>query len=323
MQQQDAKVLRFPEVPQQQSRARLTCAEVIDGYATQYGGADAYRMAALMFWRSEIGELYLDELTVEVVGDALDRFAAAPSQRFVGRNAKGEPIYRSLGPRKPATINRTKASLSAVVQWAKRKRIAPRGFINPCREVPAEHEDNRRCRYLSPAERDRLLKSARCSTWSKLYALVLMALTTGARRGELLRLRWRDIDLVAKTAALATSKNGEPRMLPLTDAMCAELKRHLRKKHLDELVFCSPHDGSRPIVFQRAWGTALREAKIERFRFHDLRHSCASYLAQQGASTLQIAEVLGHKSLDMARRYSHLNIEHKRSLVEKVLGGIE
>ena len=66
----------------------------------------------------------------------------------------------------------------------------------------------------------------------------------------------------------------------------------------------------------------MRTARIEDFHFHDLRHSCASYLAQSGATLLEIADVLGHKTLDMVKRYSHLTVHHKQALIHRVLGNL-
>jgi integrase len=74
--------------------------------------------------------------------------------------------------------------------------------------------------------------------------------------------------------------------------------------------------------FGRTFEKAMADAKIDDFHFHDLRHSCASYLAQNGATLLEIADVLGHRTLDMVRRYSHLTTGHKAALVNRVLGGI-
>jgi len=98
------------------------------------------------------------------------------------------------------------------------KRLTPKGWHHPVRPIKSEQEDNGRVRFLSPEERDRLLAAARISVSPKLYLLILIAITTGARRGELLGLRIRDLDLEAKVATVHTSKNGEPRVLPLTDA---------------------------------------------------------------------------------------------------------
>jgi len=74
--------------------------------------------------------------------------------------------------------------------------------------------------------------------------------------------------------------------------------------------------------FDSHWRTALKEADITDFRFHDLRHTCASLLAMNGATLLEIAQVLGHKSISMTQRYSHLCIEHKANLTDRVFGGI-
>ena len=78
----------------------------------------------------------------------------------------------------------------------------------------------------------------------------------------------------------------------------------------------------RPYAIETAWRNALKNARVEGFKFHDLRHSCASYLAQAGSSLLEIADVLGHKSLAMTKRYAHLTVQSKAKLVRSVLGGI-
>jgi integrase len=76
--------------------------------------------------------------------------------------------------------------------------------------------------------------------------------------------------------------------------------------------------GQADLNFSKAWTTALRRAGIQNFRFHDLRHTCASYLAMSGASLLEIADVLGHKTLQMVQRYAHLTEQHTQSIVERM-----
>ena len=147
-----------------------------------------------------------------------------------------------------------------------------------------------------------------------------MALTTGARRGELLGLLWRDVDLNRANAFVHSSKNGEPRVLPLVPAVVTELKRFQGKP--DDLVFGSARKPGKAMDISSHWRSALQQAKIEQFRFHDLRHSCASTLAQNGASLLEIADVLGHRTMTMVRRYSHLSVDSKRRLVGRVLGNL-
>jgi integrase len=133
--------------------------------------------------------------------------------------------------------------------------------------------------------------------------------------------RFCDLDLANGTAMVERSKNGERRVLVLTAPLIAEIKR-LGVGAPEALLFGR---ATRPLLrftFDTAWQRLLTDARIEDFRFHDLRHSCASMLAQNGAMLLEIADVLGHKQLDVTRRYSHLCVEHKSKLVQRVLGGI-
>jgi integrase len=178
-------------------------------------------------------------------------------------------------------------------------------------------ENNARIRFLSDDERSRLFKAARQSDWDKLYLLVLLAITTGARKGELLSLRWCDVDFDRQTAYVATTKNGQPKVLPLTDSVVVELSKF--KDQEPALIFNSEITTDSPFCFYKQWKKALLSADIEDFRFHDLRHSCASYLAQSGASLLEIAFVLGHKQIQMTKRYAHLCIDSKEKLINRVM----
>ena len=111
------------------------------------------------------------------------------SRYFAGNDVDGAPIYKDK--RKdiaPATVNRYSASLVAVITWAIERRIAPKGYVHPCRSVERKPENNKKTRFLSDDERTRLLAACKASPWPRLYALVLLALTTGARKGELLGL---------------------------------------------------------------------------------------------------------------------------------------
>jgi len=197
-----------------------------------------------------------------------------------------------------------------------------RGYIkvNPAKLVSSLPENNERTRFLSEAERTRLFSSCRASHWDKLYLIVLLAITTGARKGELTKLRWNDIDFERRTAYVSTTKNGQPKVLPLTDSVIQELQ--LFNKNDSSLIFASKIKEEVAYCFTKPWKKALEDAEIEDFRFHDLRHSCASYLAQSGASLLEIADVLGHKQISVTKRYAHLCIGHKVNLINRVMGSI-
>ena len=170
-------------------------------------------------------------------------------------------------------------------------------------------------------ERRRLLDAARASAWPRMYGLMLLALTSGGRRGELMRLRWRDIDFEQCIAHLRVTKNGDARVLVLVPTVVEELKRFSRGKP-DDLVFRSTRDPSRPYGFEQMWRTALRESKVEWFRWHDLRHSFASALAQEGASLVELADAMGHKSFAMVKRYAHLSAKSRAALVNRVMGDV-
>ena len=133
---------------------------------------------------------------------------------------------------------------------------------------------------------------------------------------ELLNLTWHDVDLKRGTITIHETKNGERRTLPLTGIALELLRQQIRRIDTS-FVFPSP-DGKKPLDIRSAWDTALRRAEIPDFRFHDLRHSAASYLAMNGASLMEIAEILGHKTLAMVKRYAHLSESHTRSVVARM-----
>ena len=212
-----------------------------------------------------------------------------------------------------ATINRYKAAISVVFSYACREYDLP---DNPVRHIRSLPENNSRIRFLSDDERSRLFEACRASDWDKLYLLVLMAITTGSRKGELQSLRWCDVDFVRQTAFISTTKNGQPKVLPLTDAVVDELSKFVQSD--SSLIFNSEIKKDKPFCFYKQWIKTLKLARIEDFRFHDLRHTTASYLAQNGASLLEIADVLGHKQIQVTKRYAHLCIDHKAKLINSV-----
>ena len=215
------------------------------------------------------------------------------------------------------TVNKYKAAASVVFNYACREFDLP---DNPVRHIRSLTEPIGRTRYLSDVDRKHLLKASKESNWTKLYLLILIAITTGSRKGELMNLRWKDIDFDRQTAYVKTTKNGQPKVLPLTNEVVKELNRF--KDQEPELIFNSQIKTGKPYEFYKLWKRALEQAEIEDFRFHDLRHTTASYLAQSGASLLEIADVLGHKQIQMTKRYAHLCIDHKQKLINKVLGDI-
>jgi integrase len=189
---------------------------------------------------------------------------------------------------------------------------------NPVSRVSKKTEPRGRVRYLLDDERARLLEACRKSEYKPLYLIVLFALTTGMRRGELFGLRWQNIDLERRVAVLENTKNGDRRSVPIVPEVAQLLCEHGKVRKIgNDQAFAS--DGLAEVwLFDKAWYAALKEAEIKDFRFHDLRHTAASYLAMSGATTAEIAAVLGHRTLQMVKRYAHLSDQHVGTVVERM-----
>lgn len=302
-------------------KADIPLPELIRLYMAHYTGRDPARVQRLSWWSERLVGITLESLSDDHIHAQLESLADQPSRYFAGKDAEGRPIMKAKKkPLAPATINRFAAALAAVITWAQKRRIAPKGYVHPCRTIERRPENNEKTRFLSEAERTRILEAARAAEWPKMYLLVLMALTTGARKGALLALRWQDIDLALGIAHCGRTKNGDPIALPLVPPVVVELRRFAGAP--SALVFASQRRPDKPFSFETQWGDVLKQARIRGFRFHDLRHSCASMLAASGATLLEIADVLGHRQLQMTKRYSHLTTGHKAALVNRVLGSI-
>ena len=136
-------------------------------------------------------------------------------------------------------------------------------------------------------------------------------------------LRWENIDLFKGRIVLHETKNGERRVVPLRGHALELLKGFAQAKQQDVgLLFPSKEDTQKPIDLRFPWEQALKKAGIENYKFHDNRHSCASALLMNQASLPEIAEVLGHKTLAMVKRYSHLSEAHTSNVVERMNANI-
>ena len=148
-----------------------------------------------------------------------------------------------------------------------------------------------------------------------------MALYTAMRKGEIISLKRSDIDLQRRTILLKDTKNNDSRTVPLTDkaykVVQEVLEFPIRPVDTDYLFFGEPgKDGQRkPYVINRVWSKALKNAEIENFRFHDLRHEATSRFVEAGLSDQEVSSITGHKSMQMLRRYTHLRNE---DLVKKI-----
>jgi integrase len=248
------------------------------------------------------------------------RYGQAWSERFAGRTLEevtaGELDKirtERLKTVSPATVNREMAFLKHVYNVAVRDGKTETNAVAKLRML---REPSGRVRYLSDEEEARLM--AALSTDADRDRVTVL-LHTGFRRGELLSLRWRDVDFKAGVLTVPKSKNGETRHVPMTSTVKGILARLPRSLNPSTLVFPNS-EGNRDLRWaKKTVPAALRTAKIEDFRFHDLRHTFASRLAMEGADPLTIKELGGWKTLSMVQRYAHLSPSHCRSAIERLV----
>lgn len=289
-----------------------TLKELIERYEKghQEKIASAKQTAEIRWWKEQLGDRRLSDLTPILITEYRDRL----QQEITVRGT-----MRSNG-----SVRRHLAALSHMFSIA----IKEFGWLqeNPMVKVNKPKEARGRARFLSQDERERLLASCKESSNPYLYTVVTLAISTGMRQGELMNLRWSDTDLEKGKAILHKTKNGDRRAVPIT-GLALRLLQNLRSGDGSNnvLLFPSKEDPRKPIDLRFAWERALKDSGIEGFRFHDLRHTAASYLAMNGASLTEIAEILGHKTPSMAKRYAHLSESHTAKVVasmsEKIFGG--
>ena len=182
---------------------------------------------------------------------------------------------------------------------------------NPISEVKKFRENNRRTRFLSRDEIRRLLAAA-----SDLFRpILIMALHTGMRRGEIMKIEWRDVDLRNRILRVRESKSGKQRTIPIDETLHATL-RGLPSRSKKGLVFPSPVTGNPWTDFRRQFRKALKKAKIKDLRFHDLRHTFASHLVRARVDIRTVQELLGHADLTMTMKYSHLAPDQNQQAIE-------
>jgi integrase len=195
---------------------------------------------------------------------------------------------------------------------------------NPLGKVSRCSLPRGRTRFLSDEERENLLAATRESPSPYLHAVVTVAICTGARFGEIMSLRWDNVDFERHIMRLERTKNGDKRAVPLAPPAMAEIIKLRDQFGTKSIWVFTRSDHKRPIELRKHWFRAIEKAGIQNFRFHDLRHTAASYLAMNGATLLEIAAILGHRTLQMVQRYSHISDQHTADILgkmsEKVFG---
>ncbi len=270
-------------------------------------------------WRKVFGSDLLAEITPSRIAKERDKLLAEETPRYATpATGNGEQdAKRERAKRSGATVNRYLAALSACLgfgvkelQWLEK---------NPCSSIKKPAESKGRVRFLSDDERPRLLNA--CRPHADLYLAVLLALTTGARQAEVMTLRWGQIDFKRQVITLEKTKNGETRSIPLVGEAFTLLQRRAKVRNLKDDRLFPPTENARKaqhLALRQPWEAALKAAAITDFHWHDLRHTAASYLAMSGVSLVEIAKLLGHRTMTMVARYSHLSDGHIVQTGEKL-----
>jgi integrase len=221
---------------------------------------------------------------------------------------------RQKAARKPATVNRGLAVLSRVFSLAREY-----GYINtnPVSRVRKLREDNLRIRYLTEEEQSRLLDALTGSReW--LRPVVVLALNTGMRLGEIASLTWSQVDFERGVITVRRTKTGRDRFVPINDE-ARDLLTELYSRRQGERVFIEA-SGRNHNNISTTFARAVERAGIEDFHFHDLRHTAGTRMGEAGADLVTIAAVLGHSDLSMAARYTHPTDRSVRKAVESLSG---
>ena len=273
----------------------------------------------LEYWRRAFGADLLADLTPDRIAKQRDKLLGEETKVFAtpATGDKEKDAQRPRAKRSGPTVNRYLAALSVcLAHGVKELRWLER---NPCELVKKPKESRGRVRFLSDSERQKLLDA--CRTHPTLYLAVVLSLTTGARQGEIMSLRWGQIDFARQVITLHDTKNGERRALPLVGEAFTLLQERSKVRSLtDDRIFPPKARAKKSecIDLNTPWTLAKSSAGLSDFHWHDLRHTAASYLAMSGVSLVEIAKVLGHRTLAMVARYSHLSDGHIVATGEKL-----
>lgn len=207
--------------------------------------------------------------------------------------------------RAAATVNRHLSGLRSCWNWGRAAGMVPQDKSWPTRLLMTEPRE--RVRFLNDKELTAVLaEAAKHSPF--MHAAVVVSLGTGLRQGELLRLMWDDVDLVKATVTVHVSKSGRRRKVHLPKPAIDAIKG-LRRNGIVGPRWVFVDEEGKPAnkgFLNYRWKAVRKAAGLHDFRWHDIRHSCASYLAQSGASLVEIGAVLGHSSPSITAKYAHL-----------------
>lgn len=290
---------------------RQTLAHAIDRYQKHIlpKKKKSKREYIVQWWKEKLGHLTLNEITPALIAKIRDDLI---NEEVSGKKRASATILKYL-----VTLSHIFSMCIKEWHWIE---------SNPVMRVTKPSLPKGRTRFLDDDERKRLLEECQKSKNLYLYTIVVLDISTGMRRSEILNLKWQDIDFERERIVLHETKNGEVRVLPLV-GLAHKLINQMKdqQRNNTSLLFPSQKDPKKPIDFRSAWRVVVKNAGLENFKFHDLRHSFASYCVMNGSSLNEIADLLGHKSYQsITKRYCHLSDAYRKDVVssmnEKIFG---
>lgn len=303
-----------------------TFSDLLDAFvlAPPTKGTRYWADSHLDWWRAKLGTMKTRAIDKGVINECKAALLVKPAVHtsMAGKKETGKAITTS-------TANKYLASLSSVLNFALQRGIID---MHPMRagQVRKEAESRGRRRILTADEEQRLYAACDESRWPAMRLLLRMCLTTAARRGEILNLRWEHIDLERGVAWLHDTKNGDSRALPLVRDVRDALEAASKARRPESVhVFYDPRHPTQPknidmlwkAVRQRAGLWQDREDPLDRVYLHSTRHAAITKLVRAEKNLAKVQAVSGHRTLSQLQRYTHLNVDDAVALAERALGG--
>lgn len=257
------------------------------------------------WWRKKIGHLNICDLNSNTLTQCKNILVSeAPDKNYKGHKTKSN-----------STVRKYMFALSAILRYAVRDLQLI--DINPMNNVEKPKKSKGIVRFLSENERKTLLTACKENS-DTLYLFVILAAFSGGRYSEIMNLTVENIDFDNEMVYYVDTKNGEDRGVPIYHRLVEKIKEYLQENKIESgYVFINKKNNKRYFIKGKL-EKIIKQTSIENFRIHDLRHTYASYLAQNGAELLEIAQLMGHKNLQQVQIYAHLTTKHTAKVVRKM-----
>lgn len=270
------------------------------------------------YWTRHLQHNRSGKATQERIASAWKPFLDADLEMLKHQKLMDHRSMRLRSGIQASTLNRDRTALMALLNHAVEDGLIPENPVANFKRLKLDQDE--RVRYLSPNERARFMAALEHAE-EYFQVMVKLALLSGMRRGELLRLTWPNVDLRREEIVIRaqTAKSAKKRVIPLPSS-AVKLMREWKGKQaitdMEQHVFLNPSTRRPYTGVKRQWQKLVDYSEIENFRFHDCRHDYASRLVEAGIDLYRVKELLGHSSIEQTQRYAHLSDEAKRAAVE-------